>query len=183
MVWSCWQYSTGQEEYVILSHMAQPVVSIIMGSDSDLPVMQPAADVLKQFGVEYELMVMSAHRTPENTFEFAKAAAGRGIQVIISGAGGAAHLAGVVASSTTLPVIGVPINSSNSVSGIDSLLSTVQMPSGIPVATVAINGGKNAGILAAQIIALHQPDLQQKLINFKQSLKDGVQAANDRLNH
>ncbi|EKD78226.1 MAG: hypothetical protein ACD_41C00387G0003 [uncultured bacterium] len=163
--------------------MAQPVVSIIMGSDSDLPVMQPAADVLKQFGVEYELMVMSAHRTPENTFEFAKAAAGRGIQVIISGAGGAAHLAGVVASSTTLPVIGVPINSSNSVSGIDSLLSTVQMPSGIPVATVAINGGKNAGILAAQIIALHQPDLQQKLINFKQSLKDGVQAANDRLNH
>src|SRR3989338_2101260 len=162
--------------------MSQPIVSIIMGSDSDLPVMQSAADILKQFGVEHELMVMSAHRTPDRTIEFAKSAVGRGIKVIICGAGGAAHLAGVVASSTTLPVIGVPINSSNSVSGVDSLLSTVQMPSGIPVATVAINGAKNAGILAAQIIALHQPDLQQKLINFKQSLKDGVQAANDRLN-
>ena len=161
--------------------MDQPIVSIIMGSDSDLPVMQSAADILKQFGVEHELMVMSAHRTPDRTIEFAKSAVGRGIKVIICGAGGAAHLAGVVASSTTLPVIGVPINSSNSVSGVDSLLSTVQMPSGIPVATVAINGGKNAGILAAQIIALHQPDLQQKLIDFKQSLKDGVQAANDRL--
>lgn len=161
--------------------MTQPIVSIIMGSDSDLPVMQPAADILKQFGVTYELKVISAHRTPDRAFDYAKAAVGRGLKVIIAGAGGAAHLAGVVAASTTLPVIGVPINSSNSIQGIDSLLSTVQMPSGIPVATVAINGAKNAGILAAEIIALGDEKLQKKLTTYKEELKDKVQQANDRL--
>lgn len=161
--------------------MTQPIVSIIMGSDSDLPVMQPAAAILKQFGVAYELKVMSAHRTPDRTFEYAKTATGRGLKVIIAGAGGAAHLAGVVAALTTLPVIGVPINSSNSISGIDSLLSTVQMPSGIPVATVAVDGAKNAGILAAEIIALGDERLQKKLSTYKEELKDKVQQANDRL--
>ena len=129
-------------------------VGIIMGSKSDLPVMQDAADILSELGVAYEIDVVSAHRTPEKMFNYAKTAAERGLNVIISGAGGAAHLPGMVASSTTLPVIGVPIKSSNSIDGWDSILSILQMPNGVPVATVALNAAKNAGILAAQIIAL-----------------------------
>src|SRR6187399_3086379 len=130
-----------------------PLVGIIMGSDSDLTIMKPAADILQFFGVEYELTVVSAHRTPERMFDYAKTAKDRGLKVIIAGAGGAAHLPGMVASLTTLPVIGVPIKSRNSIDGWDSLLSIVQMPAGVPVATVAINGARNAGLLAVQILA------------------------------
>src|ERR1700752_1867115 len=129
-------------------------VGIIMGSDSDLPVMQAAADILQEFGIGYEMTVVSAHRTPQRMVEYASQGKLRGLKVIIAGAGGAAHLPGMVASLTSLPVIGVPIKSSNSIDGWDSILSILQMPSGIPVATVALNGAKNAGILAAQIIAL-----------------------------
>lgn len=161
--------------------MIQPVVGIIMGSDSDLPIMQAAADLLAQFGVPYELTIVSAHRTPDRMFDYAKAAAGRGLQVIIAGAGGAAHLPGMVASLTTLPVVGVPIKSSNSLDGIDSLLSIAQMPPGVPVASMAVNGALNAGILAAEIIALHDPALQVKLADYKEKLKDKVQQAIDRL--
>jgi 5-(carboxyamino)imidazole ribonucleotide mutase len=160
----------------------QPVVGIIMGSDSDLPVMQAAADMLKQFGVEFELTIVSAHRTPDRMFEYAKSAAGRGLQVIIAGAGGAAHLPGMVASLTTLPVIGVPIKSSNSIDGMDSLLSIAQMPPGVPVASMAVNGAQNAGILAAQIVALRDTALQAKLAAYKDELKAKVQAAIERLN-
>lgn len=160
----------------------QPVVGIIMGSDSDLPVMQAAADILKQFGVEFELTIVSAHRTPDRMFEYAKSAAGRGLQVIIAGAGGAAHLPGMVASLTTLPVIGVPIKSSNSIDGMDSLLSIAQMPPGVPVASMAVNGAQNAGILAAQIVALRDTALQAKLAAYKDELKAKVQAAIERLN-
>ncbi|MNU64090.1 N5-carboxyaminoimidazole ribonucleotide mutase [compost metagenome] len=145
-----------------------------MGSASDLPIMQDAADILKQFGVPYELTIVSAHRTPERMFEYAKTASERGIQVIIAGAGGAAHLPGMTASLTPLPVIGVPIKSSNSIDGWDSLLSIVQMPNGIPVATVAINGAKNAGILAAKILGATNPDLQKVLIDYMESMKDTV---------
>src|SRR6187401_2186359 len=129
-----------------------PFVGIIMGSDSDLPVMQAAADLLKEFGIPYELTVVSAHRTPKRMLEYASKAKERGLKVIIAGAGGAAHLPGMVASVTTLPVIGVPIKSSNSIDGWDSVLSILQMPSGVPVATVALDGARNAGILAAQIL-------------------------------
>lgn len=129
------------------------LVGIIMGSKSDLPVMQDAADVLKEFGINYEITVVSAHRTPERMFNYAKEAQGRGLKVIIAGAGGAAHLPGMVASITTLPVIGVPVKSSNSIDGWDSILSILQMPNGIPVATVALNAAKNAGLLATQILA------------------------------
>ena len=132
--------------------MASPKVGIIMGSKSDLPVMQQAADILKELGVEFELTIVSAHRTPHRMLEYAEGARGKGLQVIIAGAGGAAHLPGMVASLTTLPVIGVPVKSSNSIDGWDSILSILQMPGGIPVATVALDGAKNAGILAAQII-------------------------------
>ncbi len=159
----------------------QPVVGIIMGSDSDLPVMQAAADMLRQFGVEFELTIVSAHRTPDRMFEYAKMAAGRGLKVIIAGAGGAAHLPGMVASLTTLPVIGVPIKSSNSIDGIDSLLSIAQMPPGVPVASMAVNGAQNAGILAAQIVALGDATLQTKLGDYKNELKAKVQAAIERL--
>lgn len=161
--------------------MIQPVVGIIMGSDSDLAIMQPAADILTQFGVAYELTIVSAHRTPDRMFDYAKAAAGRGLQVIIAGAGGAAHLPGMVASLTTLPVVGVPIKLSNSMDGIDSLLSIAQMPAGVPVATVAVNGATNAGILAAQIVALQDKSLQTKLAAYKDELKDKVQQSIDRL--
>lgn len=152
-----------------------PLVSIIMGSDSDLPIMKQAAEILEQFGVEYELTIVSAHRTPQRMFDFAQNAASRGIKTIIAGAGGAAHLPGMVAAITALPVIGVPIKSSNSIDGWDSLLSIVQMPSGVPVATVAVNGAKNAGILAAQIIGSTDTKLYNKLLDFKNSLSKEVE--------
>lgn len=154
---------------------SNPIVSIIMGSDSDLPVMTAAADQLKDFGIEFELTVVSAHRTPERLMKFASTAAERGIKVIIAGAGGAAHLPGMVASITTLPVIGVPIKSSNSIDGWDSVLSILQMPNGIPVATVALNGAKNAGILAASILSIGDKDLENKLVSFKEKMKNEVE--------
>ncbi|MBW7846813.1 MAG: 5-(carboxyamino)imidazole ribonucleotide mutase [Bacteroidales bacterium] len=144
----------------------KPIVSIIMGSDSDLPVMREAAEKLNEFGIACEVKVVSAHRTPEYMVSFAKDAAARGIRVIIAGAGGAAHLPGMVASLTPLPVIGVPVKSSNSIAGIDSLLSIVQMPKGIPVATVAVNGAANAGILAARIIGSFDQGVRQKMVDF-----------------
>jgi len=155
--------------------MSQPKVAIIMGSKSDLSVMQDAADVLKELGVEYEITVVSAHRTPDRMFSYARAAADRGIKVIIAGAGGAAHLPGMVASLTHLPVIGVPVKSSNSIDGWDSILSILQMPNGIPVATVALNAAKNAGILAAQILSTADEYLVKNLIDFKEDLKKKVE--------
>lgn len=145
-----------------------------MGSTSDLPVMQEAAAILTTFGIKHEVTIVSAHRTPERMFEYARSAAGRGIKVIIAGAGGAAHLPGMTASLTPLPVIGVPIKSSNSIDGWDSLLSIVQMPNGIPVATVAINGAKNAGILAAKILGSADPDLLEKLSGYMEEMKEAV---------
>lgn len=146
-----------------------------MGSKSDLAVMQDAADVLKELGVAYEITVVSAHRTPDRMFSYARAAADRGLKVIIAGAGGAAHLPGMVASLTHLPVIGVPVKSSNSIDGWDSILSILQMPNGIPVATVALNAAKNAGILAAQILSTGDEPLVQNLIKFKEDLKKKVE--------
>lgn len=148
-----------------------------MGSKSDLPVMQDAADILIELGVEYELTVVSAHRTPERMFNYAKTAADRGLKIIIAGAGGAAHLPGMVASITHLPVIGVPVKSSNSIDGWDSILSILQMPNGIPVATVALNAAKNAGILAAQILGTSDEGLSQRLKAYKQDLKEKVEAS------
>ncbi|PTQ96751.1 5-(carboxyamino)imidazole ribonucleotide mutase [Mucilaginibacter yixingensis] len=148
-----------------------------MGSKSDLHVMQDAADVLKELGVAYEITVVSAHRTPDRMFSYARAAADRGLKVIIAGAGGAAHLPGMVASLTHLPVIGVPVKSSNSIDGWDSVLSILQMPNGIPVATVALNAAKNAGILAAQIISTADEYVVQNLIKFKEDLKEKVEAS------
>jgi len=156
-------------------------VGVIMGSDSDLPVMQDAIDMLKDFGVETEVDIVSAHRTPEKLFAYATEAHQRGVQVIIAGAGGAAHLPGMVASMSPLPVIGVPVKSRNSIDGWDSVLSILQMPGGVPVATVALDGAKNAGILAAQIIASSDPDLLQKIIDFKEGLKDKVMAASKKM--
>ncbi len=150
--------------------MSKPVVGIIMGSDSDLPVMQEAAKVLQELQVAYEMTIVSAHRTPTRLYDYAQQAAGRGLQVIIAGAGGAAHLPGMVAALSPLPVIGVPVKSST-LSGEDSLLSIVQMPPGVPVATVAINGARNGGILAAQILSTAQPELRQRIIEFKQALE------------
>lgn len=149
-------------------------IGIIMGSDSDLPVMQQAADVLAQLGVTYEITIVSAHRTPHRMFEYAETARQRGLQAIIAGAGGAAHLPGMVASLTTLPVIGVPIKSSNSIDGWDSVLSILQMPAGVPVATVALNGAKNAGILAAQIVGSTDTKVAEALANYKNELRDAV---------
>ena len=149
-------------------------VAIVMGSTSDLVVMNEAVAVLKKLGVETEVDIVSAHRTPEKLFEFSKNAHLRGIKVIIAGAGGAAHLPGMVASLSPLPVIGVPVKSRNSIDGWDSVLSILQMPGGVPVATVALDGAQNAGILAAQIIASSNPDLLEKIIEFKESLKDKV---------
>lgn len=148
-----------------------------MGSNSDLPTMQAAADVLKVFGIEYEIDIVSAHRTPEKMFEYSKTAVDRGLQVIIAGAGGAAHLPGMVAALTPLPVIGVPVKSSNSIDGWDSLLSIVQMPNGVPVATVAVNASQNAGILAAQIIGCSDKVLLKKISEFKITLKEKVDTA------
>ncbi|MCW8310670.1 5-(carboxyamino)imidazole ribonucleotide mutase [Sphingobacterium thalpophilum] len=145
-------------------------VGIIMGSKSDLPVMQDAIDVLKVLGVTFEVTIVSAHRTPQRMFDYAQNAASRGLKVIIAGAGGAAHLPGMVASITHLPVIGVPVKSSNSIDGWDSVLSILQMPNGIPVATVALNAAKNAGILAAQILATHDAEISKNIIAFKEEL-------------
>jgi 5-(carboxyamino)imidazole ribonucleotide mutase len=150
----------------------KPLVGILMGSDSDLGVMQEAAKVLKEFGVGYEITVCSAHRTPDRAHQYAATAHARGLKVIIAGAGGAAHLAGVIAASTVLPVIGVPIHSK--LDGLDSLLSTLQMPSGIPVATVAIDGAKNAGILAVEILATSDDGLTKKLVEYKKKMADAV---------
>ena len=155
--------------------MENPKVSVIMGSKSDLPVMQDAIEVLKYLGVECEVTIVSAHRTPKRMFDFAEQAAGRGIKVIIAGAGGAAHLPGMVASITTLPVIGVPVKSSNSIDGWDSVLSILQMPNGIPVATVALNAAKNAGILAVQILATADDKLVAAVQGFKDELREKVE--------
>jgi 5-(carboxyamino)imidazole ribonucleotide mutase len=149
-------------------------ISIVMGSDSDLPIMRQAADVLAQLELGYEIGIVSAHRTPDRLFNYAKEAHQRGIKVIIAGAGGAAHLPGMIAALSPLPVIGVPIKSSNSIDGWDSVLSILQMPAGVPVATVALNGAKNAGILAAQILSIADADLQTRLIAYKQNLSDEV---------
>src|SRR5436190_5589869 len=158
-----------------------PLVGIIMGSDSDLPVMQAAADILKQFGLAFELTIVSAHRTPKRMFEYASAARDRGLKVIIAGAGGAAHLPGMVASITTIPVIGVPIKSSNSIDGWDSVLSILQMPNGIPVATVALNAAKNAGILAATIIGAFDETVGIKVKAYKNNLEAEVLKKVDKL--
>ncbi|MFN0203338.1 MAG: 5-(carboxyamino)imidazole ribonucleotide mutase [Bacteroidia bacterium] len=150
------------------------MVGIIMGSSSDLSVMQGAAEMLKKFQIPYELTVVSAHRTPERMFEYAKTARERGLKVIIAGAGGAAHLPGMVAAITTLPVIGVPVKSSNSIDGWDSVLSILQMPSGVPVATVALNGAKNAGILAAQILGAYDEKIAEVLEKYKEEMQQAV---------
>jgi len=152
----------------------QPLVGIIMGSQSDLKVMQEAADLLRELKVPFELTVVSAHRTPERLMEYASTAAERGLKVVIAGAGGAAHLPGMVASVTALPVIGVPVKSSNSIDGWDSVLSILQMPAGVPVATVALDGAKNAAILAAQIVATSDKALFERIVAFKQKLKEKV---------
>lgn len=149
-------------------------VAIVMGSTSDLPIMQQAVDILKEFEIETFVDIVSAHRTPEKLMDFGTNAHKRGFSVIIAGAGGAAHLPGMVASMSPLPVIGVPVKSSNSIDGWDSVLSILQMPAGVPVATVALNGGKNAGILAAQIIGAHNPQILQKILDYKERLKQAV---------
>jgi len=151
-----------------------PIVGIIMGSDTDLAVMQAAADILKQFEIAHEVTVVSAHRTPLRMVDYAQKAKERGLKVIIAGAGGAAHLPGMVASITSLPVIGVPIKSSNSIDGWDSVLSILQMPSGVPVATVALNAAKNAGILAAEIIGSFDDSVSKKISDYKNSLNNEV---------
>lgn len=153
----------------------KPVVGVIMGSDSDLPVMQEAAKILEDFSISYEITIVSAHRTPHRMVEYATTAHLRGLQIIIAGAGGSAHLPGMVAALTPLPVIGVPVQS-KTMNGIDSLYSIVQMPPGIPVATMAINGAKNAGLLAAKILAVQHPPLQQNVIKFMKILETEVQA-------
>ena len=158
-----------------------PLVGIIMGSQSDLEVMQAAVEILKQFEVPYELSIVSAHRTPDRMRTYALGAKARGLKVIIAGAGGAAHLPGMVAAYTILPVIGVPVKSSNSIDGWDSVLSILQMPGGVPVATVALNGAKNAGILAAQIIAVSDDNLSQKLSDYKKALEKEVMNMVERL--
>lgn len=145
-----------------------------MGSKSDLPIMQDAIEILKEFGIESEVNIVSAHRTPDKMFKYASSAKNNGIKVIIAGAGGAAHLPGMVASITTLPVIGVPVKSRNSIDGWDSVLSILQMPNGVPVATVALNGAKNAGILAAQIIGISDEVISQKLVDYKNQLEKKV---------
>ena len=156
-------------------------VAIVMGSISDMPVMQDAIDILKEFGIATEVDIVSAHRTPEKLFDFSQNAHKKGINVIIAGAGGAAHLPGMVASMSPLPVIGVPVKSSNSIDGWDSVLSILQMPGGVPVATVALNGAKNAGILAAQIIGSSHPEILEKMINYKEGLKQAVLKASENL--
>jgi 5-(carboxyamino)imidazole ribonucleotide mutase len=156
-------------------------VGIIMGSDSDLSIMQEAIDVLKGFDVDTEVDIVSAHRTPEKLYSYATEAHKRGVKVIIAGAGGAAHLPGMVASMSPLPVIGVPVKSRNSIDGWDSVLSILQMPAGVPVATVALDGAKNAGILAAQILGSSDPDLMNKIVDFKEELKAKVIKASENI--
>ncbi|MBA5628536.1 5-(carboxyamino)imidazole ribonucleotide mutase [Moheibacter lacus] len=151
------------------------MVGIIMGSDSDLPIMKQAAEILDEFGVEYELTIVSAHRTPERMVEYAQSARSRGLKIIIAGAGGAAHLPGMVASLTSLPVIGVPIKSSNSIDGWDSILSILQMPNGIPVATVALNAAKNAGIMAARMIGAFEDEIAKRVGIYQVNLKKAVE--------
>ena len=162
--------------------MEQKLVSVVMGSDSDLRIMQQAIDMLNYFGVPSEVDIVSAHRTPEKLFKFASEAHTRGIEVIIAGAGGAAHLPGMVAAMSPLPVIGVPVKSSNSIDGWDSVLSILQMPGSVPVATVALDGAKNAGILAAQIVATARPELREKIIAYKNMLRNEVIAKSEKLN-
>ncbi len=162
--------------------MERKIVSIVMGSNSDLSIMKLAAEMLEIFDIGYEIDIVSAHRTPEKLYEFASNAHKRGILAIIAGAGGAAHLPGMVAAISPLPVIGVPIKSSNSIDGWDSILSILQMPGGVPVATVALNGAKNAGILAAQIVAAQDNALLQKIIHYKQELKEKVMEDSGKLN-
>jgi len=161
--------------------MKKASVGIIMGSASDLPVMQGAIDILKEFGIEIEVEIVSAHRTPEKMVSYAKNADERGLKVIIAGAGGAAHLPGMTASLTTLPVIGVPVKSSNSIDGWDSILSILQMPNGIPVATVALNGAKNAGILAARIIGTADTEVSKRLVEYQQAMKEKVEKSQETL--
>ena len=161
--------------------MSQPLVGIIMGSQSDLRVMREADTVLEELGVAFELTIVSAHRTPERMFEYAKNARGKGLKTIIAGAGGAAHLPGMVASLTTLPVIGVPVKSSNSIDGWDSVLSILQMPGGVPVATVALDGAKNAGILAAQIIGSFDETIAENLEQYKAEMKLKVENSIDQV--
>ena len=161
--------------------MKQIKVGIIMGSASDLPVMKDAKDILDAFGIEAEVQIVSAHRTPDKMVEYARSASKRGIQVIIAGAGGAAHLPGMTASMTTLPVIGVPIKSSNSIDGWDSILSILQMPNGIPVATVALNGAKNAGILAARIIGANDKKVEETLARYSAEMKDKVEKSQEQI--
>ncbi|UYW01549.1 5-(carboxyamino)imidazole ribonucleotide mutase [Flavobacterium agricola] len=157
-------------------------VAVVMGSISDMPVMQQAIDILKEFGVETHVDIVSAHRTPEKLVDFSSNAHKNGINVIIAGAGGAAHLPGMVASMSPLPIIGVPVKSSNSIDGWDSVLSILQMPGGVPVATVALNGAKNAGLLAVQILASQNTALLNKMIDYKQNLKEVVLKAAENLN-
>lgn len=161
--------------------MVNPLVSIIMGSDSDLQVMQEAGKVLKEFNIPFEITVVSAHRTPKRLYEFSEQAHQRGIQVIIAGAGGSAHLPGMVAAISPLPVIGVPVKSSNSLDGWDSILSILQMPGGVPVATVALNNAKNAGLLAVQILSVNDKKLREKIISYKEQLNTDVMKKIERV--
>ena len=161
--------------------MVNPLISIIMGSDSDLTIMNQAAEICKEFGVPYEISIVSAHRTPKRLFEFAENAHKRGIEVIIAGAGGAAHLPGMVASISPLPVIGVPVKSSNSIDGWDSVLSILQMPGGVPVATVALNGARNAGLLAIQILSVRDVQLRNKILDYKEKLNNEVLAKVEKM--
>lgn len=161
----------------------EKLISIVMGSDSDLPVMKQAAEILEQFGIGYEIDIVSAHRTPDKLYEFALNAHKRGILAIIAGAGGAAHLPGMIAAISPLPVIGVPIKSSNSIDGWDSVLSILQMPGGVPVATVALNGAKNAGILAAQIVSAKDNSVRNRIIEYKKELKELVITKSNKLKY
>jgi 5-(carboxyamino)imidazole ribonucleotide mutase len=161
--------------------MSKPLVGIIMGSQSDLTIMNDAAKILEQLKIDFEISIVSAHRTPDRMFEYAKTAVDRGLKVIIAGAGGAAHLPGMVASLTPLPVIGVPIKSSNSIDGWDSVLSILQMPNGVPVATVALNAAQNAGILAAQLIGSSNAEVLKRVADFKESLKEKVAKGNEEM--
>lgn len=161
---------------------SKPIVGIVMGSASDLPIMKEAAELLDEFKITYEIDIVSAHRTPYKMVKYAEEARKRGLKVIIAGAGGAAHLPGMIASLTTLPVIGVPIKSSNSLDGWDSILSILQMPNGVPVATVALNAGKNAGILAAEIIGCHHEKIAERLLLYKNTLRNKVEKESSKMN-
>lgn len=178
--------STSSNDHLLKGHKSNsspsPVVGVIMGSDSDLPVMQESLEILEEFEIPFELRIVSAHRSPNNMYEYAETATKRGLKVIICGAGGSAHLPGMVASLTTLPVVGVPIGSlKNTLGGVDSLYSIVQMPPGIPVATMAINGAKNAGILACSILATSDPEILDKLLEYKKKMRDEVDLKNSKL--